>query len=247
MNSKAMVKPEIRQISVTPADMLQIAIEKGADLDKLEKLMDLQERWQATEARKAYVSAMNAFKSDPPTLTKSKEVDFTNKAGMRTQYKHLLLSDACAAIGPALSKVGISYTWKTDQTENMIKVTCVLTHELGHSESVSLSAAPDQSGGKNSIQAVGSTVSYLQRYTLLSATGLSAEEADIDAVQPVHRADTIDSEQVARLIEAADKAGLNEGDICRIAKIQEIYDLPVSRFVSALNHFIKLSEGKKND
>ena len=40
--------------AVTPMQMLQIAVEQGADLDRLEKLMDMQERWEANEARKAF-------------------------------------------------------------------------------------------------------------------------------------------------------------------------------------------------
>ena len=45
---------------------------------------------------------------------------------------------------------------------------------------MSLSAPPDSSGSKNSIQAIASTLTYLQRYTLLSITGLAASEADDD-------------------------------------------------------------------
>ena len=38
----------------------------------------------------------------------------------------------------------------------------------------------DTSGGKNNIQAMGSAVSYLERYTLLAITGLSTKEMDDD-------------------------------------------------------------------
>jgi hypothetical protein len=52
---------------------------------------------------------------------------------------------------------------------------------MGHSEEGAvLEGAPDTSGSKNSIQAVGSTVSYLERYTLLAATGLAAKDQDDD-------------------------------------------------------------------
>lgn len=36
----------VTQQATTPAMLLQIAIDKGADMDKLEKLMDLQMRWE---------------------------------------------------------------------------------------------------------------------------------------------------------------------------------------------------------
>ena len=39
-----------------------------------------------------------------------------------------------------------------------------------------MQSLPDTSGSKNSIQAISSAVTYLQRYTLLAATGLSTSE-----------------------------------------------------------------------
>ena len=174
------ILPEIRQnTAITPMDMLQMAVSQGADLDKLEKLMQLQERWEANESRKAFVSALSAFKSDPPTINKDKHVSFTTSKG-QTSYNHATLGNVCDVIGAALSKHGLSYRWSTEQAEGKIKVTCVLMHDKGHSESVSLQANGDESGGKNSIQAIGSTVSYLQRYTLLAITGTATQEQDND-------------------------------------------------------------------
>lgn len=37
-----------------------LAMERGADLDKLQQLMELQQRWEASEARKAFVAALDA-------------------------------------------------------------------------------------------------------------------------------------------------------------------------------------------
>ena len=165
---------------ITPMQMLQIAVQQNADLDKMQKLMDLQERWEANEARKAFVSALNAFKADAPKIVKSKQVRFTTTKGV-TEYKHALGGVASEVIGEALAKVGISHRWDVSQPDGgRIEVTCILTHAMGHSERVSLKASPDDSGGKNTIQAVGSAVSYLQRYTLFAATGLVPKDADDD-------------------------------------------------------------------
>ena len=51
---------------------------------------------------------------------------------------------------------------------------------MGHSESTVLEAAPDSSGKKNAIQQVASTVTYLQRYTLLAACGLATKDMEDD-------------------------------------------------------------------
>lgn len=166
--------------AVTPMDMLNMAVQQGADLDKLSKLMDLQERWETNEARKAFVQALNAFKANPPTLVKNRHVSYQGAKG-RTEYDHATLDHVSDEIGKALAAQGLSHRWDVDQIDGgLIRVTCVLTHEQGHSERVSLQAGADQSGGKNNIQAIGSAVSYLQRYTLLAATGLAAKDQDDD-------------------------------------------------------------------
>lgn len=176
----------------TPMAMLQVAVEKGASVEQLERLMALQERWEANEAKKEFVAAMTQFKESPVIIEKNATVDFASAKG-RTHYKHATLANVCDAIGPELSKVGISHRWETEQLENgMIRVTCVLTHARGHSEKVFLQAGRDESGNKNNIQAVGSTVTYLQRYTLLAATGMAvADQRDDDGAggRGVHELD----------------------------------------------------------
>lgn len=171
--------------AVTPMQMIQMAVQQGADIGKLEQLMKLQERWEANEARKAYVVALNEFKKNPPAILKHKEVDYVSeRTSKKTSYKHATLDNASAIIGEALSVHGISHRWAVEQLEDgTIKVTCILTHVLGHSESVSMQASPDTSGNKNSIQAIGSTTSYLQRYTLFAATGIAPKDADDDGRQ----------------------------------------------------------------
>lgn len=167
--------------STTPADLLAIAVSNNADIDKLAKLLDLQERWERNEARKAFVVAMNDFKAEPPKIIKNKHVHFDTAKGPN-DYDHATLDHVCSAVTGTLSKHGISHRWKIEQTDAWIKVTCVLTHEKGHSEETTLLGAADNTGSKNSIQAIGSTVTYLQRYTLLAACGLAAANTDTDGV-----------------------------------------------------------------
>lgn len=174
-------KPQSTALTITPMQMLQVAVEQGADLEKLQKLMDLQERWEANEARKAFVVAMTAFKKNPPEIMKDTQVKFKNRGGDETEYYHATLDQVCALIAPALAEHGLAHDWEMSQEQGgQITVTCVITHEAGHSKRVSLAGMPDTSGGKNAIQAVASTVTYLQRYTLMAATGTAAKGQDDD-------------------------------------------------------------------
>lgn len=149
------------------------------DVAKLSALLDVKEKWDREGARKAFVVAMTAFKANPPDVIKNKSVSFDTAKG-KTAYDHATLDHVSGPIGAALAEHGMSHRWTIDQAENRVKVTCIITHEMGHSESVSMQAVADQSGSKNSIQAIGSTVTYLQRYTILAAAGVAVKNQDDD-------------------------------------------------------------------
>src|SRR5581483_7898366 len=129
----------VPQQQTTPMHLIQVAVEQGADVEKLSRLMDLQMRWEANEARKAFVAAMNAFKADPPRLEKIKPVDFSSKNGGHVKYNYAPLDYIAKEIGDALSKHDLSFRWEVQQTPS-VKVTCILQHSGGHSECVSLEA-----------------------------------------------------------------------------------------------------------
>lgn len=213
--------------AITPMQMLQIAVEQNADLEKLAKLMDLQERWEANEARKAFVAALNAFKVEPPTIIKNKSASF----GGRTAYDYATLDQVAAVIGAALSAHGLSHRWEIEHLpENQIRVTCILTHERGHSERVSMQAGPDMSGSKNGIQASGSTVTYLERYTLLAATGLAAKGQDGDGFRDT---DPISEAQKAELIALQKEVGADTAAFLKYMGIGSLDALPASKFKDA--------------
>lgn len=149
------------------------------DVGKLKELLELQERWDATQAKKAYVQAMSKFKENPPEILKDKTVNYTAKGGT-VNYKHATLHNVTTKINQELSKHGLTASWVTSQDNGSVKVTCKITHVMGHSEETCLSAPPDATGSKNVIQAIGSTVTYLQRYTLLALTGLATCGQDDD-------------------------------------------------------------------
>lgn len=211
----------LQPVSVTPMLLLQQAVAQGVDTDRLAALMDLQERWEKNEARKAFVVALNAFKANPPVIEKAKQVSFTTAKG-KTEYKHATLDKVSAIIGAGLAKHGISHRWKVEQSEGgRIKVTCVLTHALGHSEEVPMESKADDSGGKNSIQAVGSAVTYLQRYTLLAASGMATTDQDDDGAGTSGPQQMTDAQKADwhAAIDAIDSIETGEETWSRIAEV----------------------------
>lgn len=168
--------PPIASQPTTPMDLLRIVTERGASVEEIGKFMDLMERQNAAQAKAEFVRAMAAFKRNPPDIYKDKEVAFTG-----TQYSHATLGNVCEQIIAALAAHGISHDWAMEQPPSgMIRVTCTLTHEMGHSKSTVMEAPADNSGKKNAIQSIASTVTYLERYTLLAACGVAVKDGSDD-------------------------------------------------------------------
>lgn len=165
---------------VTPMDLIQQAQERGSSIEQMQQLFDLQLRYEENEAKKAYHRAVAAFKVESINIGKDKQVGYKNKDGSFTGYTHASIGNVVSTIIPFLAKHGLSHRWDTKQEGANISVTCTLSHELGFSEQTMLVANKDDSGKKNAIQQVASTVTYLQRYTLLAITGLAAQDQDDD-------------------------------------------------------------------
>lgn len=165
--------------AITPMELLQSARDANASLEQMQQLFDLQLRWEENEARKAYNQAIAEFKAEGVRIVKNKHVRFSTQKGV-TDYKHATIGNVVETVTPLLSRYGLSHSWDMMQDGSNISVTCKVAHVLGHGTAVTMTAMPDDSGGKNKIQQVASTITYLQRYTLLSALGLATDDSDDD-------------------------------------------------------------------
>lgn len=164
----------------SPSELLRIAIESKADLQQLEKLMDLQERYNKQQAQKKYFLAKSKFQGECPELKKTKKVNFDLKTGGKVRYNYTPLGEIISKTKKPLQVNGLSYRWELEEKDNKIFCTCILTHCEGHSEKTTMSAHADSSGNKNEIQQKGSTITYLERYTLTSILGIGSADEDND-------------------------------------------------------------------
>ena len=165
--------PAQMAIPTNPGEMLYLAMAQGKGMDELEKFMDLKDRWEAGEARKAFVAAMSRFKANDIHVSK-------DKANLQYSSRYTTLGNLVSTVTPFLSQNGLSASWDIDQSGAKIKVTCIITHSLGHSESVWMEAPPDASGAKNPIQQIKSTITYLKACTFESICGLASTDANLD-------------------------------------------------------------------
>lgn len=169
--------------SSDPGQLIAMALDKNLDMDRLERLIAMKERFEAQERMQAFNDAFSTFQKICPELRKNMEVDYGHKGSTdRTNYKYQDLPDIAKQIRPALAECGLAYRWEHKElADGKISVCCVVTHRDGHIErGEPLSAPDDTSGKKTGLHAKGSTMTYLERYTLKAILGLSSADPDDD-------------------------------------------------------------------
>jgi hypothetical protein len=204
-----------------PADLIRIAVEQNMDVEKLSKLMDLQERWEATEARKQYFDAFANFQALTPIIRKT-------SAGHNCKYA--ALGDIAQQIRPVLEQCQLSYRFDIQDLGEIISVTCIVSHRAGHQEKTTITASADTSGAKNAIQARGSAVTYLQRYSLIGALGLTTADEDIDGRLS---SQTITDGQAASIKARLEYTGSNVQKFCHLLGIPNVDAMPASKYAQA--------------
>lgn len=224
MSNVARIEPALMPATLTPMDMIERAVSSGAGIDTIEKLMGLQERWEANQARKAFDAAVADAKAEIKPVARN--------AKGHNEKRYADFAAIALAVDPILSKHGLSYRFRSSQAER-INVTCVLSHKLGHSEETTLSGPPDNTGNKNAIQAIGSTLTYLQRYSLMQALGLAASNDDDG--RAADTGEVIMADQIAALRKIIAEVGADETKFCKYLKVETLADLPVSKFKDAIS------------
>lgn len=240
-------------VAITPISMLAQALSTGAPMELVRELLVLKREYDADEARKAFNTAMANAWGEMTTVLKNKLVDFTSAKG-RTRYLYEGLDDVLDAVRPALAKHGLSIHWHLDEADGQMIVTCHVEHQDGHARTNTLSAPRDESGQKNLIQSKGSTITFLQRYTLKAALGLAAsldDDGRASGATPGAPASSerISAEQVAALMALASDIA-DKGVLDRMKQqlgITELAEIPASKFEAVMKKLrvTKLAEEKK--
>ena len=158
--------------------ILMRAVESGADISALERLIALREKIQAEEAQRAYFAALSQFQAKCPPIPKRREVR-DRSGGVR--YRYANLEDIVSTIAPHLEQCGLSFTIKTEMNPEGLKAICEIHHVMGHKEVSTFWVPIDEDSYMNDAQKAGSANSYAKRYALMNALGILTADDDDDA------------------------------------------------------------------
>jgi hypothetical protein len=206
------------------------AADPNVDIDKLERLLEMQERVIARNARAAYYDALAAMQPNLPVVGERGGI---KDRGGNIQSTYALWEDVNEAIRPVLAKYGFALSFKVRRTDNEIITTGVLSHREGHREETELALPTDTSGSKNAVQAVGSSTSYGKRYTAFALLNITSTGEDDDG-NAAGRGETINDAQVAILNGLADEVNADKIAFCKYLKVNDLTQLPASKYNEAM-------------
>jgi hypothetical protein len=218
------------------------ARDPNVDIDKMERLIAMQERVQDRNAKAAYFAALAQMQPGLPVIAERGGIK--DRSG-NVQSTYALWEDVNEAIRPALAKHGFALSFRVKRTEAEIIVTGILSHREGHSEETELSLPTDTSGSKNAVQAVGSSTSYGKRYTAYALLNITSTGEDDDG----HRAgmapvEMISAGQCAELRRLIASAGTTEEAFCARVKAGTLPEIAADAFERVKGVLMRRIEAK---
>lgn len=161
----APAEPAAIEASEVVTTFERLARDPNVDVDKLERLIQMQERIMKHQARQAYYTAFRLMQRELPEIRERGKIAI----GQKVQSTYALNEDIQRILRPILDRHGFALAFRTNTTEKGdVRTVAVLTHEQGHSEETEFTCGPDTSGNKNSTQALGSARAYGMRYTTIA-------------------------------------------------------------------------------
>lgn len=233
MNQVARKEPEQVPAVQSEAVAFVAMIERAArdpnvDVDKMERLLAMQERVIERNAKAAYAEALAAMQIELPVITERGKIDI----GRGKPQAYALWEDINDAIKPVLARHGFALSFRTGQTDGKITVTGVLSHRAGHSEETTMHLPVDASGSKNAVQAVGSSTSYGKRYTAAALLNLTSRGEDDDGRKG--GSVPITEDQAAQIQALIIETKSDIGKFLKWAQAESVSDIPSSKFADAM-------------
>ena len=212
----------------------RLASNPQLNIEVFQALLKARREEEDRAAERAFNAAMSQAKGALSPVLKTRDVDFTSaKTQTRTKYKYEAFADVARVVDPVFSAHGLAYRFSVEQQGDMARVTCIVSHSDGHSEKIKLEGKVDPgSTGMSMVQALGSILTYLQRYSLRAAIGLAAG-VDDDGRGGAGASPKISIEQANELQKLIDESGRSQVTLLRLVGVDEVVDMNLDQFTRA--------------
>ncbi len=183
--SKEIAKQETKQTTQNQMVALieKVALDPNSDVDKMSKLLDVQERLFDKNAQIAFSKAMVDCQNEMPLVTATAINPQTNSSYVK--YEHLM-----GQIKPTYTKHGFALSFGEEicSKEDNITVSCDVAHADGFSKKYEATLPIDSCGikgvvNKTGIHATASAYTYAKRYLATMIFNIAIADHDDDAVK----------------------------------------------------------------
>lgn len=206
------------------------ALDPNVNVEKLERLLGIQERLLADHRKTAFRAALARLQEKLPQITKAGVI--LDKEG-RARNKFAKYDDIDAVVRPMCAEEGFSFSFDSKSAGALIEFTCTMAHRDGHAETKTLSLPVDAGAGRNAVQSIGSTTSYARRYLLSMHLNIVTRDEDDDG-QGAAGNEPITREQAAELHRQLIEAGGDPGRFVKWLGVEAIENVRVSQYARAL-------------
>ena len=202
--------PPADSASTVLALIERVALDPGADAEKLGRMTAMYEALKAKEAELAYNAAKGRILKKLAGIKIIKNRSVLNEVdnakpqrGIGEAFKYAPLEEIDKHLRPLLAEEEMDLSYSDEPAAGGgLRIRGRLKHlRSGYYEDSFLSAPPDTTGGKSNVQAVGSTNSYLRRYVACNIFNIVVVGDDDDG-----NGGTIDEAQSRTLLALIKKA-----------------------------------------
>lgn len=225
------------------AQMLDViaraAADPRCDVQKMEALLRMQRELMADQAKADFNRDFAEMQPKLPRIPKRGVVGRGEKGG---QFPYGKWEDIDEKIRPLLNEHGFSLSFTTEPNPaGGVVVIGTLRHRGGHEKHASIGPLPpDSSGGKNPVQAAGSTFAYGKRYTATMLLNLTFEGEDTDG--GAAEDDFIDAASASRISALLKKTDSNTSKFLEVFGVVEVGEMRQSQYGKAINMLLSKQE-----
>lgn len=143
------------------------------DLERVERFLVMARELRAEQAEVAFNTDLALLQAAIPKI---------DQTGYNTNTKssYAKAADVMEPIRPILAKYGFSITFKTETLKEAVSVTAILRHCNGHKEQNTITLPIDAGPGRNTVQAIGSSLEYASRYAGNKLLNITSRKNDGD-------------------------------------------------------------------
>lgn len=210
----------------------RVALDPNIDVEKMERLLSMAERVRGREAEQKFAAALNEVQRKTSTIGADAE-------NPQTRSRYASYEKLDRILRPIYTDAGFSLQFGTAAIDapDIVRVTCTVTHEAGHSRTVFIDMPADGKGAKGGdvmtkTHAAGSAISYGMRYLLKMIFNVAVGEHDDDGNSA--GVEYITESQAADLRALAEEVKADMPRFLKYLRVPEVGRIPAAKYKDAI-------------